>query len=284
MFSSLPNNYEGSWKLGGEVSRRGIGLHSGSESEVTLLPTDLPGFYISFSDDPENLIELKANQTRDTPLCTTLDLGGKSISTVEHLLASLIGCGLTHVHIQVDGIEIPLLDGSSLSWVEAISKVGFKPANTSRNLRPVVHKPFVINKGASVITATPSDQFKLVGIIDFPYEAIGQQMFAIELNPQNFVKEIAPARTFGFIDQIEQLKEVGLIKGGALDNALVCNGNSWINPPLRFENEPVRHKLLDLIGDLALVGLPKAQIVVYRGSHSLHSLLATSLMKECIEV
>ena len=117
------------------------------------------------------------------------------------------------------------------------------------------------------------------GLIDFPYEAIGQQMFSIELSPNNFVKEIAPARTFGFLDQLEELKKVGLIKGGALDNALVCNGDSWVNPPLRFSNEPVRHKLLDLIGDLAFVGLPKAQIFVYKGSHSLHAEFAASLQK-----
>ena len=104
-------------------------------------------------------------------------------------------------------------------------------------------------------------------------------MFSIELTPNNFVKEIAPARTFGFLDQLEELKKAGLIKGGALENALVCNGDSWVNPPLRFANEPVRHKLLDLIGDLAFVGLPKAQIFVYKGSHALHAEFAASLKK-----
>ena len=104
-------------------------------------------------------------------------------------------------------------------------------------------------------------------------------MFSIELSPNKFVKEIAPARTFGFLDQLEELKKAGLIKGGALENALVCNGDSWVNPPLRFPNEPVRHKLLDFIGDLAFVGLPRAVIFVYKGSHSLHAEFAASLHK-----
>ncbi len=104
-------------------------------------------------------------------------------------------------------------------------------------------------------------------------------MFSIDLSPNNFVKEIAPARTFGFLDQLEELKKAGLLKGAALENALVCNGYTRVNPTLRFENEPVRHKLLDLIGDLAFVGLPRAQIIVYKGSHSLHTEFAASIKK-----
>jgi len=99
----------------------------------------------------------------------------------------------------------------------------------------------------------------------------------IDLNPKSFVEMIAPARTFGFKDQFQELSELGLIKGGSLENALVCDGEKWVNPPLRFDDEPIRHKILDLIGDLALVGLPKAQILVYKGSHSLNALLASSL-------
>ena len=150
---------------------------------------------------------------------------------------------------------------------------------TSPRPRPELKSPIFVSKGESVIFAIPSKKLKLVGLIDFPYKAIGQQMFSIELSPNNFVKEIAPARTFGFLDQLEELKKAGLIKGGALENALVCNGDSWVNPPLRFANEPVRHKLLDLIGDLAFVGLPKAQIFVYKGSHALHAEFAASLQR-----
>ena len=106
-------------------------------------------------------------------------------------------------------------------------------------------------------------------------------MFSIALTPQLFVKEIAPARTFGFKDQIDHLTSKGLIQGGDLNNSLVCDGDHWLNPPLRFKDEPVRHKLLDLIGDLAFVGLPKAQVLVYKGSHALHAEFASSLEKQC---
>ncbi len=277
----LPENYEGFWTLGAKIVRQGVCLHSGDYSEVTLLPSFKEGFYLSFGDNPDNVIKLSSTQIRNSPLCTTLDFGFTKLATVEHLFAALIGCGLTHVHIQVSGQEIPLLDGSALSWVEGIKAVGLIPVTkSSKDKRLTLNKPLLIHRDSSIIVATPSESLSLVGVIDFPYEAIGRQCFSIKLTPKTFAQEIAPARTFGFVDQIEKLKEAGLIKGGSLNNALVCNGTSWLNPPLRFDNEPVRHKILDLIGDLALVGLPKAQILVYRGSHALHADLASSLLKE----
>ena len=276
---SFPNDYEQGWTLKNEIKKEGIGLHTGLNCSVIIKPIELEGFYISFSEEPNKLIPIDISQVRNTPLCTTLDLNGKKLSTVEHLLASLIGAGLTHVNIEINGSEIPLLDGSALGWIEEIAKVGMTNSKTSPRPRPEIKSPIFVNKGESVIFAIPSKHLKLIGFIDFPYKAIGQQMFSIDLSPNNFVKEIAPARTFGFLDQLEELKKAGLIKGGGLDNALVCNGDSWVNPPLRFANEPVRHKLLDLIGDLAFVGLPRAQIFVYKGSHSLHTEFAASLQK-----
>jgi len=276
-----PDDYEGGWTLAQSVTRKGVGLHTGKQVEVRLSPTEKAGFHLSWINKTDAPITLSADQIRNSPLCTTLDLGEYRLSTVEHLFAALAGVGLTHVHFEVSGEEIPLLDGSSRCWIEAIQEVGILPTNTPPKKRPELHHPLLINRGQSLISAIPAKSFKLVGMIDFSYKAIGQQMLAIELNPKNFVKEIAPARTFGFIDQIEELKKSGLIKGGALDNALVCNGDSWLNPPLRFKDEPIRHKLLDLIGDLALVGFPKAQILVYRGSHALHADLAAALLKDC---
>ena len=276
---SFPNDYEEGWTLQNEIIKDGIGLHTGLQSTVIIKPTELNGFHISFSDEPNKVIPIDIAQVRNSPLCTTLDLSGKKVSTVEHLLASLIGSGVTHAHIEITGSEIPLLDGSAIGWVKEIEKVGMINSTTLPRPRPEIRSPIFVKKGESVIFAIPSKKLKLVGLIDFPYEAIGQQMFSIDLSPNNFVKEIAPARTFGFLDQLEELKSAGLIKGGALENALVCNGDSWVNPPLRFPNEPVRHKLLDLIGDLAFVGLPRAQIFVYKGSHSLHTEFASSLQK-----
>ena len=271
-----PQDYEGAWTLAAVVERRGVGLHSGEEAAVRLTPSERPGFHLRFEDDPEP-IQLSPNQVRDSPLCTTLDFGHRRVATVEHLLAALAGCGLSHVEIVVDGQEVPLLDGSALGWVEAIAEVGFEPATSERPAAPQLEQPVVRYRGNSVITATPADRFSLVGIIDFPQAAIGRQQLTLELTPQRFVEEIAPARTFGFREQVDQLRAAGLIKGGGLDNALVCDGDSWLNPPLRFPDEPVRHKLLDLIGDLALVGFPQAQVLVYRGSHGLHTDLAAAL-------
>jgi len=276
---SFPDDYEEGWTLKNEIKKDGIGLHTGLKSTVILKPTELKGLHISFPEEPNKVFPIDISQVRNTPLCTTLDLEGKKISTVEHLLASLIGVGITHAHIEITGHEIPLLDGSAIGWIQEIEKVGVVNSTTSPKPRPELTSPVIINKGESMICAIPSKQLKLIGVIDFPYKAIGKQIFSIELSPNNFVKEIAPARTFGFIDQLEELKKAGLIKGGGLENALVCNGDSWVNPPLRFQNEPVRHKLLDLIGDLACVGLPRAQIIVYKGSHSLHTEFAASLQK-----
>ena len=276
-----PDDYTGNWTLAKSVVRKGIGLHSGKESEVRLFPSDKPGFQVSWTNKIDTPLPLIANQIRNSPLCTTLDLEGNRLSTVEHLMAALAGVGLTHIHFQVSGEEIPLLDGSSQGWIEAIEEVGIVPAKTPKKKPPLLKNSIFLSRGESVICATPSERFKLVGMIDFSYKAIGQQIFAIELSPKKFVKEIAPARTFGFMDQLDQLKKSGLIKGGSLDNALVCDGDSWINPPLRFKDEPVRHKLLDLIGDLALVGFPNAQILVYKGSHALHADLAAALLKDC---
>ncbi len=277
----LPRDYEADWTLKGVTSREGICLHTGEKSEVTLLPYQKAGFYVSWGNKKNSPIRLHPDQVVNSPLCTALNLGGRSLATVEHLLAALIGCGLTHVHIHVSGKEIPILDGSSLGWIEAINEVGLSQVNSSRSLVPILQKPLLVNKGASFIAAIPSDVFRLIGIIDFPYQAIGKQMYSLDLTPSAFVKELAPARTFGFKDQIEQLIANGLIKGGNLNNSLVCDGKSWVNPPLRFKDEPVRHKLLDLIGDLALIGLPKAQVLVYRGSHALHAELSKTLTREC---
>ena len=277
-----PVDYSSSWTLAAPVTRSGVGLHSGDAVSVTLLPRDCPGYWVSFSDSATNVssaapIQLHPSQVRDSQLCTTLELGERRLSTVEHLLAALAGTGITHAEIQVTGAEVPLLDGSAQGWVEAIAEVGLVPAVSARAPRPVLTHPIVRHRGSSVITAVPAERFSVVGVIDFPQPAIGRQHYALELTPELFVREIAPARTFGFREQVEQLRQAGLIQGGALDNALVCDGDHWLNPPLRFEDEPVRHKLLDLIGDLALVGFPKAQVLVYRGSHGLHTDLAAAL-------
>ena len=276
--TSWPSHYDGAWTLAGPITRSGVGLHSGDPVSVTLLPSEQPGFCVSWDDAPQQKpVPLHPSQVRESQLCTTLHFGERHLATVEHLLAALAGTGITHAEIRVNGVEVPLLDGSAIDWVDAIAEAGVVPAATLRRPRPQLKQALMRHRGSSVITAVPADQFSVVGVIDFPQSAIGRQQVALTLTPEVFVREIAPARTFGFRDQVDQLRAAGLIQGGALDNALVCDGDHWLNPPLRFDDEPVRHKLLDLIGDLALVGFPCAQVLVYRGSHGLHTDLAASL-------
>jgi len=274
---SWPTNYDYCYTLAGVISREGIGLHSGEKTRVRISSYEKEGYYVSFRDKPNEIFKLTQDLIGSTMLCTAVKLGSRNLYTIEHLLSSMAGCGLSYIHIEVDGKEIPLLDGSAIQWVEEFEAVGIKKAPKPDNFFREINKSIILNKEGSVIAATPSQKTTIISTISFSYKAIGNQTFVIDLNPKSFVEMIAPARTFGFKDQFQELSELGLIKGGSLENALVCDGDKWVNPPLRFDNEPIRHKILDLIGDLALVGLPKAQILVYKGSHSLNALLASSL-------
>jgi len=274
---SWPTNYDSCYTLAGIITKEGIGLHSGEKTRVTISSYEKEGYYVSFRDKPNEIFKLTQDLIGSTMLCTAVKLGGRNLYTIEHLLSSMAGCGLSYIHIEVDGKEIPLLDGSAIQWVKDFEEVGIKKAPKPDNFFQEINKSIILNKEGSVIAATPSKKTTIISTINFAYKAIGNQTFVIDLNPKNFVEMIAPARTFGFKDQFQELSELGLIKGGSLENALVCDGDKWVNPPLRFDNEPIRHKILDLIGDLALVGLPRAQILVYKGSHSLNALLASSL-------
>ena len=274
---SWPSNYDSCYTLSGVITKEGIGLHSGEKTRIKISPFEKEGYYVSFSDKPDEIFKLNQDLIGSTMLCTAVKLAGRNLYTIEHLLASLAGCGLSYIHIEVDGKEIPLLDGSAIQWVKAFEEVGIKRVPKPINFIREINKSMIFNKDSSVIALTPSNKITIISTINFSYKAIGNQTYVIDLNPKCFVENIAPARTFGFKDQFQELSELGLIKGGSLENALVCDGDKWVNPPLRFSNEPIRHKILDLIGDLALVGLPKAQILVYKGSHSLNALLASSL-------
>jgi len=272
-----PADYSLAWTFAAPVERSGVGLHSGGVSRVRLEPSEQPGFRVGWLDAPQEPLQLlQPSQVCETQLCTALKLDQRRLATVEHLLAALAGVGLTAVTLLVEGDEIPLLDGSAQPWVEAIAEAGLQCLG-SRPVSEPLSRPITLQQGQSFVTALPSDRLRLAAAIEFPQAAIGRQFFSLELTPEAFVRDIAPARTFGFREQVEQLRAAGLIQGGALDNALVCDGDHWLNPPLRFADEPVRHKLLDLLGDLALAGLPQAQVFAFRGSHGLHTALAAAL-------
>jgi UDP-3-O-[3-hydroxymyristoyl] N-acetylglucosamine deacetylase len=275
--AAWPADYRLAWTLAAAVERCGVGLHSGLPCRVRLAPSALPGYRVGWLDAPQlPLQRLTPSLVADTTLCTALRLGSRRLATVEHLLAALAGTGVTQAEIWVEGEEIPLLDGSALPWVEAIAEAGL--TSLGERLAPALPaQPLTVQQGLGFVTAFAAGELRIGAAVEFPQPAIGRQLFSLTLTPEAFVREIAPARTFGFKEQVEQLRAAGLIRGGALDNALVCDGDRWLNPPLRFDDEPVRHKLLDLLGDLALVGVPMAQVFAYRGSHGLHTAMAAAI-------
>ena len=156
-------------------------------------------------------------------LCTAVKLGKRNLYTIEHLLSSLAGCGLSYIHIEVDGKEIPLLDGSAIQWVRAFEEVGIKKAPKPDNFFREINKSIILNKESSVIAATPSEKTTIISTISFSYKDLNQT-FVIDLNPKSYVEMIAPARTFGFKDQFQELSE-RINKRGSLENALVCDGD-----------------------------------------------------------
>jgi UDP-3-O-[3-hydroxymyristoyl] N-acetylglucosamine deacetylase len=255
----------------------GIGLHSGHQTTVKIYPAPTgSGRVFVRTDLPENPEILALIETvHTTTLSTELRSGTASIRTVEHLLASLTALGVQDARIEIDGLEVPLLDGSAKLWAEAIQAAGL--AGEMAIGAPVTEAIW-IHQGDQFVAAVPAPELRFTYGIDFDLKPIGNQWFSWQPGLESFAEAIAPARTFGLAHQIEQLQQAGLIKGGSLDNALVCDQERWINPPLRFDNEPVRHKMLDLIGDLSLLGtLPRAHFIAYKASHDLHTKLAQQL-------
>lgn len=262
------------------ATRTGVGLHLGQSTTVQLVPVGEPeGRYFVRVDLPgQPRIDATLAAVGATTLSTELSQNGATVRTVEHLLAALSGLGITDVRIEVDGPELPLLDGSAQGWVRAIAQAGCQPLNHAAP--PPWDLPHAVTVQArdAFVTAIPAPHAQLTYGIDFPYAAIGQQWHSWQPDQEDFATAIAPARTFGFADQIDHLRRQGLIQGGSLENALVCDHDGWLNPPLRFANEPARHKLLDLVGDLSLLGpFPRAHIVAYKASHQLHLQLAQAL-------
>jgi UDP-3-O-[3-hydroxymyristoyl] N-acetylglucosamine deacetylase len=263
--------------------RSGIGLHSGVPVQVKVLPADVDRGYCFVRIDLPGAPEISARieQVSQTTLSTELRAGDATVRTVEHLLAALSGMGVDNARIEIDAPEVPLLDGSALGWVEAIAQVGLLLQHHPRPHR-ILQDPIWVRQDDAFVAALPSPELRFTYGIDFDAFAIGRQWYSWAPAQESFAGAIAPARTFGLAHQIDQLRSRGLIKGGSLDNALVCDHQGWINPPLRFSNEPVRHKLLDLVGDLSLLGtLPLAHFLAYKASHHLHTQL-TQLLAQVI--
>lgn len=266
-----------------EFVRSGVGLHTGAAVQVRVMPTAAgEGRYFVRVDQPGTpAIKAHIAAVRPTQLSTELAYGGATVRTVEHLLAALAALGVDNARIEIDGPEVPLLDGSARDWAEAIAQVG-----TVDQLEPrstwALQEPLCVQEGDAFVMARPASELRFTYGIDFDLPAIGNQWHSWSPagadEAANFTTAIAPARTFGLAHQIDVLRNRGLIKGGSLANALVCGSEGWLNPPLRFLNEPVRHKLLDLVGDLSLLGnFPMAHFLAYKASHHLHTQLARSI-------
>jgi UDP-3-O-[3-hydroxymyristoyl] N-acetylglucosamine deacetylase len=262
--------------LSRSIKMAGIGLHTGETVAVTILPAPAnSGRYFVRTDLDSTPIPAQIQALHQTVLSTELGSGETTIRTVEHLLAALVGLGIDNARIEVNGPELPLLDGSAREWAEQILQAGWTQQTEQRQCYRVT-QPIVVQHGDAFVAALPAEQTRLTYGIDFSHSAIGQQWQSVML--EDFLREIASARTFALAEEIEKLRQSGLIKGGSLENALVCDTSGWLNPPLRYPNEPVRHKLLDLMGDLSLLGvLPKAHICAYKASHALHTRLAQRL-------
>lgn len=255
-------------------------MHSGTTTTVRIIPAD-PGegrYFVRVDLPAQPQIPAHISHVSQTTLSTELTANGASVRTVEHLLAALTALGLEDVRIEINGAELPLLDGSAQVWVENLVRSSPQVITANLATSGAIAEPVWIRQDDTFVAALPSTVLRFTYGIDFDVAPIGNQWHSWQPGRDDFRAEIAPARTFALAYQIDQLRSAGLIKGGSLDNALVCDEHQWLNPPLRFPNEPCRHKLLDLIGDLSLLGkLPQAHFLAYKASHQLHVQLAQKL-------
>ena len=259
----------------------GIGLHSGQKVNVVLKPAPAD-FGIRFRRMDLGGSEIPAVATNlggGQQLQTALVVGKASVETVEHLLAALRSLGVDNAVVELSHREVPIMDGSSAPWVYLIQDAGIKELPAIRRTVQVL-SPIQVQQGDKRIALYPADRFKVSYTISFDHPLLRLQQKTLEFSEQMFVDEIAPARTFGFLKEVEMLRQRGLALGGSLENAIVIGETGVLNP-LRFDDEFVRHKILDALGDLALVGHPiQGHLVVHRGGHALHTALAAAVLRQ----
>lgn len=259
----------------------GVGLHSGAFVRVRILPaaantgiifrrTDLDGFEV------EAVIRNVARVSYATSLMKKSVL----ISTTEHLLSAFVGMGIDNAIVELDNLELPILDGSARPYVDLIRRAGLR-----RQRRPRVYlrilRAIELREGNKFIALYPADRYSVSYDINFPHPLIGHESRHVELTDGQYVSTIAPARTFGFLHEAEAMRQQGLIRGASSDNVLVLTRDGLVNPPLRFKDEFVRHKILDLIGDLALIGRQiLGRVVADRAGHALHTALVSRLLRD----
>lgn len=252
-----------------EVSFEGIGLHTGRHSKVTLKPASRDAGVTFVRTDKHTVIKAHTGSVIDTAFATTIGYDGIKIRTVEHLLSALAGLGIDNIIIEINGPEVPILDGSATELISIILKAGIAKQGKKRPFLRI-KRPFIFEDGHAKIAALPYNGTRITYSIFFSHYSFGEQRLSLDITEENFAREIASARTFGFLKDIEYLRTNGLAKGGSLDNAIILGENGILNSSgLRFKDEFVRHKVLDSIGDFSLIGFPiYGHIIANKSGHS----------------
>jgi UDP-3-O-[3-hydroxymyristoyl] N-acetylglucosamine deacetylase len=265
-----------------KVSCTGVGLHSGAPAHLTLFPARADTGIVFARTDLQTPAEIPArsSEVSSTALATTLGRDSACIGTVEHLLAALYGLGIDNVRIEIDGPELPVMDGSSAPFVYLIRSAGIFAQPEARSVLRIRRK-LEVRDGDRCISVEPSREFRVSYAVEFEHPAIGRQEF--KMNPvdaDGFERDISAARTFGFLNEVRTLWDNGFARGGSLGNTVVLDDEKVVNADgVRWNNEFVRHKVLDLFGDLALVGMPvQGHVRVERGGHSLHQKLVAAIL------
>jgi UDP-3-O-[3-hydroxymyristoyl] N-acetylglucosamine deacetylase len=263
-----------------EIEFSGIGLHTGYPVKLKLIPAPVnSGIIFRRSDLKYFEIEATRAHVARVSYATTLMKKGVMISTVEHLLSALYGLGIDNVYIDLNSMEVPIMDGSGKTFIEEIEKAGIVEQEGLRHYI-VIQKPIEVRQQDKFAGVYPCANPKATYVIDFPHNAIGRQEIALNLTPDSYRREIGTARTFGFAADVAYLKRCGLIRGGSLDNAVVLDETGIVNSHLRFPDEFVRHKLLDLLGDISLVGYPIiGHLHAEKAGHAIHAALADQMVR-----
>ena len=257
--------------LNREVSCSGVGLHSGKTVHLTLKPAPV-NYGIKFirKDLPDNpTIPARFNCVVDTSLATVIGSDGVIVSTIEHLMACLAGLSIDNIIVELDSYEVPVMDGSAGPFARMIMEAGIQEQEASRHFF-VLKEPIELEQDGKYVSAYPDTTFKISCTIEFEHPLIRKQSYSLEVVDHIFENEISSARTFGFLHEVEYMKRYGLARGGSLDNAVVIDNNGILNQEgLRYQDEFVRHKLLDCIGDFSLLGMPiLAHIVTRKSGHA----------------
>ena len=267
--------------LKNSTSISGIGLHSGARITLRMRPATANTGVIFHRTDGERTTDIKAcaDNVVDTRLATVIGRDGVNVSTIEHFMAALAACGIDNLHVDIDGPEVPVLDGSAAPFIREIQQAGIKSLNASRRFI-AIRKPLEIIEGEKRISIIPSRFFRITFDIAFEHSAISVQQYSMKFTTENFCKEIASARTFGFLHEVEYLKANGLARGGSLENAVVIDKDGVMNPEgLRFQDEFVRHKILDSFGDFSLLGAPLlGHIRAFKAGHDLNAKMVRKIL------